>query len=174
MPGGLSDPTEFLLTDDFKPLQASIEKYKYHFDTFWPAMSTTLRTMTLDDWFVNILNVLNADWHERRQAGQQEQMTSILYFMSILFVVMTITILFIGVIYGMFTYRSVSERKPGEVGILSLRHAHWALYRSRLDCVHPIRVLAPPRGDRACARFLYSRRADISPTNRGDRGHDAG
>lgn len=66
-----------------------------------------------------------------------------------------LTILFIGVVYGTFTYVTIMR---GEVGsrLASPKHARWAVYKTKLRRIEPLRRLPPPKTNRFGARLLFA------------------
>ena len=65
-----------------------------------------------------------------------------------------LSILFIGVIYGTFSYVTLTCSARHGDRVLTVRHAHWVAYRSRLENIRPIKEPAAPDAKRQGTRWL--------------------
>ena len=136
----------------------SVARARDHFDALGPALAAAVRVFSFDDWHAVVLGALNAAREPYRQVAPEAGVGAVAYFVAFGVAAFLFTILFIGVIYGTFTYITTTRRDGGaaRARVPSLKRAQWAVYRAKLGCIAPRRELAPPAAGRRGAAALFA------------------
>ena len=103
---------------------AHVRKHSHHFDAFGPALASTLRLLSFDDWHVVALSVLNASPRLFRNLEPQRHLGAVVFFVIFGMAALLVGVLFIGVIYGTFSYATVVREAPR--GLHGVVDATWA------------------------------------------------
>lgn len=135
--------------DSFK-----IEKAFYNFDNFWQAIGSAFAMFTFDDWHRLVLQCVNAKTvgQFRNHEAQASVTMPLFFFVFAGCSSFLITFLFVGVIYGTFTYLQLTR---GRRKIASLKQAQWSVYESKLACIQPSKEPQEPRSTLTLTKLLF-------------------
>ena len=131
-----------------------IKNAEYNFDNIFEAIRSAFLMFTFDDWHKLILQTINAKTvgpfynHE----SQASTIMPVIFFILSGCSSFLITCLFVGVIYGTFTYLQLTR---GTRKLASLKQAQWSVYESKLSCIKATQEPQEPRSNLLITRLMF-------------------
>ncbi|KAJ1458807.1 Ion transport protein-domain-containing protein [Pelagophyceae sp. CCMP2097] len=132
----------------------NIVKSDYNFDNFYEALKSAFVVFTFDDWYKLALQTTNAKTTGPYHNHEAEASTILptIFFLVAGCSSFLITVLFVGVIYGTFTYNMLTSM---HARLASLKQAQWTVYEAKLDSVKAIQEPQEPRSNLILTRVLF-------------------
>ncbi|KAJ8606650.1 hypothetical protein CTAYLR_008401 [Chrysophaeum taylorii] len=135
-----------------------IKRSRYNFDNLYEAFKSAFLVFSFDDWHKLILATMNAKTtgaYLNHQAEASTTLPSIFFFIAGCSSFL-LTTLFVGVIYGTFTYRMlVTQHSKKKKRLASLKDIQWRVYELKLDCIKALQEPQNPNSTNVVLRNLY-------------------
>mmetsp|Transcript_22111 Transcript_22111/g.69161 ORF Transcript_22111/g.69161 Transcript_22111/m.69161 type:complete len:2656 (-) Transcript_22111:428-8395(-) len=134
-----------------------IMKSEYNFDNLYEAFRSAFLVFSFDDWHKLVLSVMNAKTtgaYLNHEAEASTALPAIFFFLSgcTSFLINT---LFVGVIYGTFTYRMLVTNHEHR-RLASLKDIQWRVYELKLSCIKALQEPQNPNSTNVLMRNLYA------------------
>lgn len=136
-----------------------IKKSVYNFDNLYEAFRSAFLVFSFDNWHKLVLATMNAKTTGPYLNHEAEASTAVpaIFFFFAGCTSFLLNTLFVGVIYGTFTYRMlVTDANAMRRRLASLKDIQWRVYELKLSCIKALQEPQNPNSTNLFLRNLYA------------------